>query len=118
MKTKLNLLMLCLSCIAVQAQPLNADSLYSKLKSASKDAELFSIQNKLVDFYIERDRDSALYFVEKCIALAKKNNMLLDEATSLSNKGHALSHLERLPEAYTSYIHAIETASNDANNKK
>ncbi|MEO6868209.1 MAG: ATP-binding protein [Ginsengibacter sp.] len=118
MKTLLNLLLLCLSCISVQAQPLKADSLYSKLKHASTDAELFSIQNKLVDFYIEKDRDSALYFVEKCLALAKKNNMLLDEATSLSNKGHALSHLGRLPEAYACFIHAIETASNDANNKK
>ena len=118
MKKILNLLLVSLSCISVHAQPLKADSLYTKLKLASTDAELFSTQNKLADFYIEKDRDSALYFIEKCMALAQKNNMLLDEAISLSNKGHALTHLERLPEAYACFIQAIEIASNDANNKK
>ncbi len=118
MKRILNLLLFCLFWIAVQAQLPKADSLYSKLKHASSDAELYTIQNKLVDFYIEKNRDSALYFAERCISLARKNNMLLDEAASLSSKGHALMHLQRLPEAFAYLNRALETAGNDANNKK
>ena len=118
MKKILNLLLLCLVWIAMQAQLPKADSLYSKLKHASSDAELYTIQNKLVDFYIEKNRDSALYFAERCISVAGKNNMLLDEAASLSSKGHALMHLQRLPEAFAYLNQALETAGNDANNKK
>jgi two-component system NtrC family sensor kinase len=108
MKKILNLLLLCLSWIAVQPQFPIADSLYSQLKHVSSNAELYTIQNKLVDFYIEKNRDSALYFAERCISLAGKNNMLLDEAASLSSKGHALMYLNQ----------ALEIAGNAANNKK
>jgi two-component system NtrC family sensor kinase len=118
MKKILNLLLLCLSWIAVQPQFPIADSLYSQLKHVSSNAELYTIQNKLVDFYIEKNRDSALYFAERCISLAGKNNMLLDEAASLSSKGHALMHLQRLPEAFAYLNQALEIAGNAANNKK
>src|SRR5579875_558419 len=112
------ILLQCILCLSANTQPLKADSLYKLLRQTTIASKTYDIQSNLFEFYVEKNRDSALYFANNCIALAEKNNMLLDEAMSLADKGHALMHLERLPEAYTCFNTALEIAGDSKNNGK
>ena len=63
---------------------------------------------QLTDFYIEKDRETSIYFSNACIDLANRNQKFLDVASSLGDKGHALTHLLKFSEAYTCFIEALK----------
>jgi signal transduction histidine kinase len=94
------------------------DSLYKALQQAVDDSSKYKIQALLAGFYVEVDRDSSIYFSDACIDLAKKNQKFLDMASSLSDKGHALTHLDKYSEAYTCFTNAIKIANNHSYNGK
>jgi len=94
------------------------DSLYKALQHAVDDSSKYKIQALLAVFYVEIDRDSSIYFSDACIDLAKKNQKFLDVASSLSDKGHALTHLDKYSEAFTCFTDAIKIANNHFYNGK
>jgi len=94
------------------------DSLFKALQQAVDDSSKYKIQALLADFYVEVDRDSSIYFSDACIDLAIKNQMFLNAAASLSEKGHALTHLDKYSEAFTCFTDAIKIANNNLYNGK
>jgi tetratricopeptide (TPR) repeat protein len=112
MKTYYTILILFLLQIGnAYSQNPSKDNLYSLLKNAVDDSSRYKIQMLLTDFYIEKDRDSSVYFSNACIDLASRNQKFLDVAAALSDKGHALTHLQKLSEAYTCFMDALKIAN-------
>ncbi|HEX6169215.1 MAG TPA: ATP-binding protein, partial [Chitinophagaceae bacterium] len=68
------------------------------------------IYGKLSDFYIEKKIDSALFFMEQCLLLARKNKKKLNEAASLNGKGLCLRHIGSYSEALQCYLEGFEIA--------
>ena len=48
-----------------------------ELKEAKNDSTGLAVLDKVADFYRERNRDSAVFYIRKAIAVAEKNNQLL-----------------------------------------
>ena len=105
------LFFLLLPVVHTSSQDIVKDSLYSVLQNSLDDASKYKAQTLLADFYIEKNRDSSILFSNACIDLANRNNKFLDVASSLTNKGHALTHLQKFSEAYTCFIDALKIAT-------
>ena len=118
MKTCIKIVALLIISISVNAQRGYPDSLKQALKNASTDSARYSISNTLVSYYIEDNRDSALYYVEEALLLAQKNNKQLDEASCFDVKGYILMHLGKLPESYQCFPAALKIAENPENEDK
>ena len=112
------LFLLLLQIEHVSSQDPVKDSLFSVLQNAFDDSAKYKVQTLLTDFYIEKDRDSSIFFSNVCIDLANRNHKFLDVASSLSNKGHALMHLQKFSEAYTCFTEALKIAKDPSFNGK
>jgi two-component system, NtrC family, sensor kinase len=100
----------------VHSQDLVKDSLNLALQHAVDDSSKFKVQMLLTDFYIEKDRPLSIQYSNSCIELAKRNNKILDMASALTDKGHALTHLEKSTEAYTCMAEALKIANDPSYN--
>ncbi len=118
MKACIKLLLLLQISINAVGQRNNADSLKRGLKTAHTDSAAYMIQSSLAYYYAEVNRDSALYYADKCIVLAQKNNKKLNEARSMDLKGYVLMHLGRLPESYECYPVALKIAEDPESENK
>ncbi len=90
------------------AQQNTLDDLKHQLANSQNDSGLYKINGRLSDFYIERKIDSALFFMEQCLMLARRNNKKLNEASSLNGKGLCLRHMGRYAEALQCYLEGFE----------
>jgi signal transduction histidine kinase len=116
-KKKLNLfLFLGLPILAV-AQQSTLDDLKRQLANAQNDSGRYRIYGRLSDFYIEKKIDSALFFVEQCLLLSRKNKKKLNEASSLNGKGLCLRHMGLYPEAFQCYLEGFEIAQDEKSEK-
>src|SRR5688500_17020520 len=100
-----------------KAQQSTPDSLKRLLINARDDHARYEINGKLSDYYIEKEIDSALVFIEQCLLMAQKNNKDLNEAASLVGKGLVLRHLGRYPESLQCYLQAFEIAGSPESEK-
>ena len=66
---------------------------------------------------METNRDSAVYYDNKSIALARRLGLKLNEAEALSDKGYALIALGKYPSSLESLSEAIKIAENPASEK-
>src|SRR5688572_19752431 len=116
-KKKLKIFVFLFLPIFVIAQQSTLDDLRGQLANAQNDSSRYVIYGKLSDFYIEKKIDSALFFVEQCLLLARTNNKKLNEASSLNGKGLCLRHMGRYSEALQCYLDGFEIAR-DAKSEK
>ena len=95
-------LLLLLLPLGAKTQPKhkNIDSLLKALKVANTDSAKYFIYAELITSYTETNRDSALFYNDKCMALSLKNGNLISYANELGFKGYQLSHLGKLGESY------------------
>ncbi|HET9433410.1 MAG TPA: tetratricopeptide repeat protein, partial [Chitinophagaceae bacterium] len=110
MKKKLKILLFLWLPILALAQQGTLDDLKHQLANSTNDSGRYKINGKLSDFYIERKIDSALFFMERCLLLARRNNKKLNEASSLNGKGLCLRHMGRYSEALQCYLEGFEIA--------
>ena len=94
------------------------DSLRKALNIARTDSAKFSITTALSTNNMERDWDSALYYSEKALQLAQKNNKQLEIARTLDSKGYVLMHLGRLSESLQCFLPAFKIAEDITNEEK
>jgi signal transduction histidine kinase len=94
------------------AQYENPDSLRQALQLAQTDSARYLINSILGGYYTEVNADSALYFREVALSIARKNGKKLDEAGSQNNKGYSLMQLGRFPESYQCFQEALKLAGN------
>ena len=95
-----------------------ADSLRTILQRAGNDSIKFESSRALYSYYEEINRDSALYYAELDLSLARKADKKLVEAMALDTKGYQLLHLGRFSEALKCMLQAFSIAENPDNNKE
>ena len=96
----------------------NADSLRNALSNATTDSARFDLMNQLSIHYLEDKRDSSVYYLDKVLELAKKNNYTLDVASTLDSKGYVLMHSGKLPQSLKCFFEAVKIAENPDNENK
>jgi len=104
--------------VLVHAQRNVADSLRAIVQRATNDSIQYEASRSLYNFYEEINRDSALYYAELDVSLARKHHKKLVEAMALDIKGYQLLHLGRFSEALECMLSAFSIAVNPANNKE
>lgn len=92
------------------AQKTNLDSLKQALKIATTDSTRHNICIKLNIYYAVLNIDSALFYTEKRLAIAKRNNYKLAEAFALSNKGYQDATRGRYAASYQNLLLAFKIA--------
>ena len=97
--------------LMAQPHPLNLDSLHLVLDKAPSDTFRMKIYDQLGWAYAEINRDSALFYFEKELPIARKLNLKIYEAASLTGIGYALGQLGNSPGALESFLEAQKIAS-------
>jgi two-component system, NtrC family, sensor kinase len=108
--------LLLVSFIA-NAQQSNPDSLQHILQNATTDSARHNTYVELYYYYLEVNRDSALYYADKRLTLARQNNQKLAEAFALLSKGYQYNHMGRYSESFQSLLQALRIAE-DPNNEE
>ncbi len=93
------------------------DRLQLALRNASNDPLRMDAYYNMALYYMETNRDSAVYYDNKCMVLAKQLGLKLNEAHALSDKGYALIALGKYPSALESLSEAMKIAENPASEK-
>ncbi len=94
-----------------------SDSLQLALQNAGNDTIRMDAYFSLALYYLETDRDSAVYYDNKSIALAQQLRLKLNEAAALSDRGYALIGLGNYPASLESLTEALKIAENPASEK-
>jgi two-component system, NtrC family, sensor kinase len=98
MKIFITTCMLFLLTVYAKSQSLQgSDSLRQAVIKAANDSVRMEMLNDLYTYYIENNRDSALYFTEQAMVLAKKLKQPLWEARFLLNKAYIFQKEGNLP---------------------
>ncbi len=115
---KISLLLALPFFVKAQTQQHTLDSLKEALLSASTDSSRYDITNRLVLFYYQSNRDSALQYSEIGLSIAEKNKMAINVAEMFGHKGYQLYQLKRFGGALKFLLRAIKIAQDPANENK
>ena len=100
MKHLFKILFYILFPFLVNAQQSYPDSLRQALENTSVDLIKVDLNLYLADFYEEKNLDSALYFAEQAVLIARKENQKLAEAAALNRKGYQLLSIGNMANHY------------------
>ncbi len=117
MKTILKLACLLLLPFITNAQQGKLDSLQTILQRATTDLAKHNACVGLYFYYLEVNRDSALFYADKRLALAKANNQKLAEAAAYNSRGYQYSTIGRYAESFQNLLQALKIAG-DPNNEE
>ncbi len=118
MKYLLRMVVITLFPLLVNAQQDNTDSLKQALRIATTDSARFRLNQRLSSYYWEVNKDSAAYYTDKCITLARKNNEKLAEARTLQGRGLQTNFTGQYAQSLTYLLQAFEIVNNPANEKR
>jgi len=113
MKTGVKILLLLFIptlSFAQQSQPDTLRKLRTALKMARTDSARFLRLDVLGWYYVEINRDTAIYYFDKEAGIAKRHNQPLVEAAALFGKSYALMHLGKLPASLACAQRALKLA--------
>jgi len=117
MKKILKITLLLLLPFFAKTQLSNPDSLRNILRNATTDSVRHNTCVELYYNYSEANRDSALFYAEKRLTLAKQNNQKLAEAFALVSKGYQYGVTGKYGASYQNLLLALKIAE-DPNNKE
>jgi two-component system NtrC family sensor kinase len=112
---KIVLLLLCLIPTLANAQDKQLDSLNNALKLANTDSAKYMALSNMGGYYSEADRMKAIYYLDQALSIAKRNNKLIDVATTIGYKGYEFYHLGKYAGALDYLEQAIEILENPKN---
>ena len=98
---------------SITAQKVNIDSLKNGLRKAIDDSARYHVCHEIYGYYEEVDKDSALYYADKLITLAKQNNHPLAESMGLIWKGYQSTGKGKYAVAYQCFIEGIRMAEDN-----
>src|SRR3954470_15907368 len=113
----IKLLLLFLLPLFSNAQLRVPDSLINIAANANSDSARYAASTNIYNYYEESNRDSALYYAEQGLVLARKNNKLLNEANSCCRKGYQQINLGLFSDAFQTLLRAF-TITEDPKNEK
>ena len=88
----------------------NAATFQQGLKVAKTDSERYVNNLGLAYYYLETNRDSAIYYIDRCYQIAKTNNKTMNESWALAEKGYELTRLNKYPGALLCLTQALKLA--------
>ena len=110
MKIYSTLLLSLLFTVGSFAQKSEADILRHVLNTATTDSARHNACADLYFHYFEVNRDSALFYVEKRLALAQKNNIKIAEAAALTSFGYQCNQMGRYSESFRNLLQSLKIA--------
>ena len=114
MKSFTNLVLLLLLPAFIIAQQL-PDSLRNAYLHAREDSTRYIAAKYLYDYYEESNRDSALYYAEEDLMLARRHKEKLAEAYYLDNKAYQLIGLGKYADALKHVLEAFKIVEDPKN---
>jgi two-component system NtrC family sensor kinase len=90
------------------------DSLQHILLTATNDSTRYLACRDIYDYFEETNRDSAFYYANECLLLAKKNNKRLAEVHALDNKAYQLIGSGHYAEALQNLLEAFNVVDDPA----
>jgi len=111
------LLLLLSALLQAQYGQKQLDSLHLALKNAANDTVRMHLYAQLGVFYAEVNHDSALFYSEKELSLAKQLKLKIDEAGALDFTGYILYQLGNYPKSLESFLQALKIAEDLASEK-
>jgi signal transduction histidine kinase len=99
------------------AQQQSTDSLKKVLKIAQADSARYSALSGIGEYYVEINGDSALYYLNRALAIAKKNDRAINEGATLARIGYVLIFKGKYPESLECFQQALKLAEVPANDK-
>ena len=110
MKIFIKLLLLLLLPVFVSSQTKQLDSLHITLSKAANDSIRMETYQELHWYYQEVNRDSALFYNDKALPIAKQLKLRLHEADILDGKGYMFMHLGNYPKSLETFLLALKIA--------
>jgi signal transduction histidine kinase len=110
MKKIFILLTLLFVTMLANAQQSKPDSLRKILQNATTDMDRHNASVNLYFFFLEANRDSALFYAENRLALARKNKITLAEASALISKAYQYNAIGKYSHAFRNLTQALQIA--------
>jgi len=117
MRRYLKILITLLIPVLGMAQQQYPDSLKKVLKAAQADSTRYSALNGIGEYYVEIDRDSALYYLNQALAIAKKNDRAINQGATLARIGYVYIFQGKYPESLECFQQSLKLAETPANEK-
>jgi signal transduction histidine kinase len=117
MKPLAKLLLFLFMPVFVNAQHL-PDSLRNAYLHAADDSARFTAGKYLYDYYEESNKDSALYYAERCLAISRRHDRKLAEAYYLDNTAYQLIGLGKYADALQRVLDAFKIVEDPKNEKQ
>jgi two-component system NtrC family sensor kinase len=118
MKLVLKIVLFLLLPVLANAQPGNIDSLKGVFYKAPDGPLRFKAASNVYFYYQELNRDSALFYTEQQLLLAKQKKNKIGEGVALVNKSYQLMGLGKYADALKGLQQAFAIAENPANEKQ
>ncbi|MBI1342043.1 MAG: tetratricopeptide repeat protein [Terrimonas sp.] len=118
MKRSISILAILLLPFFINAQQDYPDSLTGALKLAKADSIKFLLNRRLSGYYEEKIFDSAIYFGEQALEIARKNKERLSVASALLSKAYPLNGNGKFGEALQCILEALAIAEDPSSEKK
>jgi signal transduction histidine kinase len=115
MKSILKTSLLLLLPFIANAQQSKPDSLRAILRNAATDSARHNACIDLYFYYFEGNRDSALFYAEKRLELARKNNQKLAEAGALISIGYQYNSTGKYSKSFQSLLQALKITEDPKN---
>jgi len=110
------LVLLCLPAF-LNAQHL-PDSLRTAYLNATSDSERYNVGKPLYDYYEESNKDSALYYAEQSLILARRNGEKLAEAYYMDNTAYQLIGMGKYAEALQYVLDVFKIVEDPKNERQ
>src|SRR4051812_46857200 len=117
MKRASILLILIIYFCPAQAQQVPLGELYEQYATAKNDSGRYATGIALYNYYEELNRDSALYFADQCLTLARKNGKRLNMVVSKCHKAYQLLNIGKFSESLQTLLNAYPIAEDPASEK-
>ena len=118
MKIFIKLLPLLFLPVFVSSQSLQKlDSLHNALTNAANGSIRMEIYQELHWFYQEVNRDSAIFYCDKALPIAKQLKLRLNEADILDGKGYMFMHLGNYPKSLETFLLALKIAEDPSSER-
>ena len=110
MKNTIKLLLFVFIPFKTFCQRIDTDNLIQALRTNSTDQNRYNLAFNLGDYYTEINFDSAIIYLNECLALALKNNKKIEEASTLDYLGYALMKQGKFGESLKCFQEAFKVA--------
>ena len=109
--------MLLVCPVVIQAQQINIDSLVQESSHLKNDTLKMVYLRTISRIYAELNPDSAYYYSEKVLQLARQMNFKVDETSALREMGYALLNRSNYPRSLKTILSALAIVENPESEK-